>query len=285
MNRLSEIAENLHNAHIYDRYVTGLCPFHSDNRPSFFVYADRYYCKSCGASGTTQKLYKLLVKEISFETTKIYVKDDTKRFINPFSIWTKHLSLEKVLVSANTVLTNSPSWYMKQRGITKENQIKFGLGIRENWITFPIYDENDKLVGAVARAGEGNPSESKYVVPSGQSPELLYVPDWELIKRASFYFVVYGIIDALTFAVNGLPALSTVSGKRINPNSFRKLRKCAIIIPDFGEEKEGNKLAANLSWRGKVFRPHYPFGCKDVNDVFVKHTQNFQTYFAEAIPQ
>lgn len=32
-------------------YWQGICPFHSDNNPSFTVYSDNYYCFGCGASG------------------------------------------------------------------------------------------------------------------------------------------------------------------------------------------------------------------------------------------
>ena len=57
---LDEIALQLDNATRYENYVVALCPFHSEHRPSFFVYEDRYRCESCGANGWTKKLLEKL---------------------------------------------------------------------------------------------------------------------------------------------------------------------------------------------------------------------------------
>ena len=44
-----------------------------------------------------------------------------------------------------------------------------------------------------------------------------------------------------------------------------------LFIPDKGEEKEANRIASQLDWRGKVLKVEYPDDCKDINDVHVKH--------------
>src|SRR5215469_3275514 len=33
------------------RLLVGLCPFHGEKTPSFYVYADHYHCFGCGAHG------------------------------------------------------------------------------------------------------------------------------------------------------------------------------------------------------------------------------------------
>ena len=53
---LDEIAEVLDYSHRYGHYVSGLCPFHDDHKPSFFVYPDSYICLSCGAHGKSSTL-------------------------------------------------------------------------------------------------------------------------------------------------------------------------------------------------------------------------------------
>ena len=44
--------------------LVGLCPFHSENKPSFFIFTDnRFHCFSCGEHGDAvdflQRLYRL----------------------------------------------------------------------------------------------------------------------------------------------------------------------------------------------------------------------------------
>ena len=47
------------------------------------------------------------------------------------------------------------------------------------------------------------------------------------------------------------------------------IRKRIEFIPDKGEEKQAQKFASKMGWRGGVMRCNYPEGCKDVNDVYV----------------
>lgn len=254
--------EKLEQAHYYDvGYIVSLCIFHSESRPSLFIYPDMYRCASCGHWGKTSDLLEKLDK------THIYPHQEQSYSHNPFTRWLKDNTLSKVIHIANI---NLPIKYISDRGISPDIQRQLHLGLLDGWITFPIMNDKGKIIGAVARAGEDNRSKSKYILPYKQSPDLLYVTDWGRFVTQTNLYLTYGILDAITLYAAGFAAMSTTTGKRINPSAFDKIRKHIIIIPDLSEEREALKLAAKLGWRGKVVQLPYPDGCKDVNDLVWK---------------
>ena len=124
---------------------------------------------------------------------------------------------------------------MKQRGIDQDVQSKLHLGLLDGWVTFPIMNMDNKVIGAVARAGEDNPSKSKYVLPYKQNPNLLYIPSRNKIFAQDILYLTFGILDAVTLYAAGFASAITTTGKRINPSAFDNIRKPIIIIPDEGE--------------------------------------------------
>jgi hypothetical protein len=256
---LDEIAENLDRATRYEKYVVALCPFHSENRPSFFAYEDWYRCESCGESGPTSKLLERI--------GKVFIQPKTgSNFKNPFTSWLRDRPLGETLKIA---WKNGPSVYMRERGIDDETQRKLGIGILENYITFPIRNRtNDKIIGAIVRAGEGRISE-KYIIPAGQDPHLIYCPSWKRVQQKKTIYLTFGIIDALSLYVMGAAAISTTTGMRMDVSYLDGIRKRIIFIPDQGEEAQAQKFASKMGWRGGVMRCNYPPGYKDPNDIMM----------------
>jgi hypothetical protein len=227
------------------------------------VYADTYRCLSCGAFGKTSKLLEKLSRMPAKPHTKSYS-------FNPFSAWLK--KYDKLGAALKTAYENNrqrPSIYLRDRGIPTATQIELCIGQMENWYTFPIRNADGKIEGAVARRGENNLSKSKYVIPAGQSPNLLYVPSYKRILEGKVIFLVFGIIDAISLYLCGVASMSTTTGKKIDPDALKKINKHIYIIPDLGETAEGHRLAAQLGWRGVSLSVNYPMGCKDVNDVYM----------------
>jgi DNA primase len=270
MNEYQEILmEKLDSAHYYDAgYIVSICPFHSESRPSFFIYEDTYRCASCGKWGQTSELAEKL------GSLNVYPHHEPLRYSNnPFSKWLKDHSLYRILeISA----MNIPISYLKERGINSDVQKQLHIGLLDGWITFPIYDDKNKLIGAVARAGEDNPSKSKYILPYKQDPNMLYVPSWKRCILQDTIYLTYGILDAVTLYATGFASMSTTTGKRILPSAFDIIRKKVVIIPDAGEEKEAHRLASKLGWRGKVLLLKYPDGAKDINDLIWKKHYSFE---------
>jgi len=249
----------------YADYIATQCVFHDDDRPSLLIHADTYKCLGCGTFGRTSKLLEKLTGNIVKSQPKHY-------FNNPFTQWVKHDTLSIALKLAWENLKKNPSHYMTTRGIKPAEQIKYGLGMRDGWITFPIRNPtNDKIIGAVARAGEENNTNAKYVTPNGQNPNLLYIPNIKLLKTSRSIYITFGIIDALTLALYGFPAASTTNGKRIDPAALEEYRKLILFVPDKGEEMEAILIASKLGWRGKVITVNYPDGSKDINDVHMNY--------------
>lgn len=263
MSELPDILlERLEGAHRYERYIAALCPFHADTRPSFFVYPDKYWCSACGRHGTTESL----VRKLEFIHPKVVYKGKFDAS-NPWSIWLKKHDLNTILAAANL---NLPVKYLQDRNINRSIQSELRIGFIDNWITFPIIGYHHDIIGAIARKGEGNPSPSKYIIPYDQDANMLYIPSLEYCNEQDRIFVTFGILDAVTIYAAGLAAISTTTGKKINPAAFNNLRKKLIILPDLGEEKEALKLASKLGWRGSVFQIHFPDLAKDVNDLIWK---------------
>lgn len=291
MSALDLAFEKLDGAKRYANYVHSLCPFHQDKHPSFFVYPDKYFCKSCGAHGKTSTL----VNKLSSLPDRIVIHERSTHSNNPFSRWLLRSGLFEVIRVSNGNLSRRGSHYLDQRGVSVGYQHTLSLGILDGYITFPIYNNWKELVGAVARVGENNTASSKYYLPAGQNPKLLYVPSWDMIKQSTEVFVTFGIIDAISLHIMGFASASTTTGQSVNPSAFDHIRKRIIIIPDKYEEASANKLAAKLGWRGSVLRLPFPYKCKDVNDFYIKDKdalkneiygikeQNSQRYFANYI--
>jgi len=164
---------------------------------------------------------------------------------------------------------NLPSTYLRERGVSDHYQKQLGLGVLENWITFPIRNDKGKIIGAVARRGEGNKSQAKYITPAGQDPHLLYVPSWERIWKRRKVYLTFGMLDAVLLYVVGAASMSTTAGMRMDVSYLEPLRKRIEFIPDQGEEEAAQKFASKMGWRGCVMRCKYPEGLKDPADVIM----------------
>jgi len=232
------------------------------------VYEDTYICLACGKRGKTENL----LREISGGS--VIIKEH-KKSRNPWTKWTRNASLMEACKLANR---NLPSEYLERRGIPPEYQCKYKLGYRDNWYTFPIFDQNNRLIGATARRGEGSNHPAKYINPSGQNPDLLYIPDWELFENKPIIFLTFGILDALSICSLGYAGMSTTTGKKPNPSAFDFIRKRIVVIPDKGEEIEGHTLVSKLGWRGVLAEIPNVWEVKDINELFMKTKKTLEIW-------
>jgi hypothetical protein len=172
-------------------------------------------------------------------------------------------------------------YIVRERGVFEPYRKRLGIGYMDDWYTIPITDRHGQVVSAVARKGRDNPSFNKYVLPNGTDPNLLYVPNWSLVRKAPYLILTFGILDAIVLAMLGQPAASTLTGLRINKAALASFRKPILVIPDQREEGAGLSLIQHLGWRGTLVRVRWPDNCKDINDIWVRDPERCRALVQE----
>jgi hypothetical protein len=277
MNNLDEVYFLLNKPHRYDNYIAAICPFHDDSRPSFFVYDKAYYCSACNKRGKTADLIKYLTNN-----QYVVIDTDDTNTKNPWSKWTKYTDLETVCLKAHKfAIEQNRTSYIKERGIDMKTIKALKLGWKDNWVIFPILDQNSHISGGTSRVGKKATNGIKYSIPRGQDANMLYVPSWDRVWEKNVVFLTFGIIDAISIYQLGYASISTTTGKRLNPEALNSIRKKIVIIPDDNEVIDGVKLAYNLGWRGEVMRIDYTADTKDVNDLFLYYSEFLKSLLAE----
>jgi DNA primase len=250
----------------YSNYFSAFCPFDRHKAPALLVYDDgMFVCLSCGKKGSLKYLDKVTGSHF------IPQRNDTVSQVLPrWRKWEeKYDDLEGIVQAAHRNLKRYPKFqvYFKKRKI--EEFIDEGvLGYLDGWICFPVFETSGKIVDIVVRSST-NRDDIRYVIsPIGiHSHTFLYIPSWETVNAAQTVYVVYGIIDAISLHLVGLPVVTGVTGKSLSPDLLKPLGKRFIIVPDMGEETEAYKLANKLGWRARVKEVAYPQDTKDTDDI------------------
>jgi DNA primase len=198
----------------------------------------------------------------------------TKNQLPPWKSWSnKYVTWKELAKSSYQRARQAPFLlsYVSGRGINQETITNSLIGWCDRWITLPVFDDSGKFIDLVVRGTSD--SQIRYGIrPRVDNDSNLYA-DWDLINQSDKVFVCFGIFDRLTLTQCGLPAATGISGKTINPEMFRSLRKTIHVIPDFREEEDALDLVSKLGWRGKMMDLNYPAGCKDLNDILMKYGQ------------
>jgi hypothetical protein len=213
---------------------------------ALFVYADEdkpedkrwFRCVSCGKVGNHQYLWKVLTGNT---VAVIPGAKRTQKFLPHWSRWEERYgSIENLVQKAHDNVTIFPSthaWYIKKRELMPVYKLA-KLGYIEEWLIFPIFDPQGKIVDVIARDTKGR---SKYVIhPNDEDTPLLYVPSWDRVMASKTIFIVYGLIDALALEY--------------------------VIVPDRGEEVAARKLSKSLGNFTRVIRLPWSELGDDVKD-------------------
>lgn len=250
----------------YSHYFSAFCPFDRHQSPALLVFDDGLAkCLSCNKVWSHQQIDKKIGSHF-IQTQK---SNTVSRILPRWRRWEeKYGDLEGIADAAHRSLKANPPFqtYFKRRKIY--DFVDEGtLGYIDSWITFPVYSAEHRLVDIVVRSVQRE-ADVRYVVsPLDIGHRSLYVPSWKRISTHETVYVVYGIIDAISLHLAGLPSVTGITGKSLSPDILKPLGKRFIIIPDEGEEHEAHKLANALGWRARVKEMDYADGCKDPDDV------------------
>lgn len=250
--------------HPYSHYFSTFCPFDSHKTPALLVFDDGLAkCLSCEKVWTHQQLDR----KIGSHFMPHHI--DTVSVVLPqWRRWEqKYGDLNGIAQAAHRNLVRNPNYqtYLRRRKIYE--YVEDGcLGYLDGWITFPVMDVQLSIIDIVVRSIQRD-TDVRYVVHPGGDIRPLYVPSWGKVTKSETVYVVYGIIDAISLHLAGLPVVTGVTGKSLSPDLLKPLRKRFLIVPDAGEELAATRLANSLGWRARVKKISWPEGTKDCDDI------------------
>lgn len=174
----------------------GLCPFHNDHHPSLYVYEEsgKFICFTCDEKGDIfdwyQKVHQAdfsealttLAQQAGVDVPNQELSDPRVQQART-ALDEQHQYYQMALRSAEGLACRR--YIVKERGITKETAIAFGLGYAPQQrddpfrgrMIVPLHDELGRLVGFSGRALQPN-----------QKPKYLNSPQSELFQKGSLLY-------------------------------------------------------------------------------------------------
>lgn len=243
-------------------------PHNPKDKPLSITFSDDgfvYNCHHCGFSGgwsDMKKGFKIPEKK--------YIKPE------PPKEYTK-----------NSYLTE----FMKQRGISESTYEGMKIYIENGWIGFPYFDEKSELQNIKYRDGQKNFRQT------ANAKRVLY--NYDNIYKSDCVIFCEGEMDVLSLAEVGYKYATTLPDGAGAEAKFKKddarfkalqnsplIAKKIILFTD--NDKAGRALHKELLHRfGKdvCWYVKVPDGCKDANEVLVKHgAEKLQEIINEAVP-
>ncbi|MES3017902.1 MAG: CHC2 zinc finger domain-containing protein [Bacteroidota bacterium] len=255
-----------------------LCPFHKEKTPSFKVSPakDLYKCFGCGKSGDgidflMQHENMNYIQAIKYIANKFHIEvtEDRKTYDKPLP------RLEKV--------QSATIKYFESRGISNNTLLRMGVSESVEWMPkankeVPAicfnYIKDGELVNIKFRAKDKDFKLHK-------NSELVFY-NLDALENESTAIIVEGEIDCLSMHEAGFyNCVSVPNGAGTGQQQLKYLDNCwqyfedktrIIIFTD--NDQPGLQLRDELSrrlGRERCFMVEYPEGCKDANEILLKH--------------
>lgn len=258
------------------------CPYHDEKTPSFSVspVKNMYKCFGCGKSGNGitflmehQRMSFIEAIKWIAEKNNILIEEEVSK-----KTYTKpQPRLEK--------LNKDFIEYFEKRGVSNNTLLRLGVTESLEWMPKAKkevrsvcfnYIKDDEIVNIKFRASNKDFKMAK-------DAELIFY-NLDAIKDEETAIITEGEIDCMSVYEAGVyNVVSVPNGAAANGNNQRLeyLNNCwnyftnktkVILMTD--NDTAGNKLREELARRigyGKCFLVDYIEGCKDANDVLVKH--------------
>jgi len=227
-------------------WLTLLCPFHNESRPSFGINitSGSYNCFSCGVTGT----FEMLLEHLNVEMDNVPILDvpdmSKIRMKKEKNKKSKDRYSDKFRELDGSNKSNIIIKYLKSRGIYNPNlyrSLKIGYidyGDFKRRIVLPIFDERGKNVlwYEGRKIGRGEP---KYFRSKNSNVKEILYP-YHLVKKAENVVIVEGLFDVIKLLSFGIPALCTF-GSMIHPEQIALLARFTNVVMCFDNDKAGRK--------------------------------------------
>jgi twinkle protein len=261
--------------------LSGLCPFHAEKTPSFKVSPakDMYKCFGCGKSGDSiaflmdhQNLsYIAAIEKLAHKYNVTLEYDGPKKeYVKPVK------RLEKLGVKAL-------SWMEKERGISNNTLLRFGITESMEWMPKA---GKEVLAMCFNYLRDGELINIKFRGPQkdfkmAKDAELIFY-NLDAIKDAKECIIVEGEIDCLSMYEAGIyNVVSVPNGAGAGNLKLDYLDNCwhyfegkERIVLMVDNDEAGYNLREELGRRlgkDRCYKVEYPKGCKDANEVLLKH--------------
>ena len=209
----------------------------------------------------------------------------------------------KVPEYINNPLPEKRMEWFRQRGISKSTLLRFKIGMSDKLspktgqayqvLSFP-YFRNDEVVNIKHRfdfTKDGKPCKS-FMMEEGA--ELIFY-NLDSLKESSLCYIVEGEIDCLTMyeAWPSVACVSVPNGASSGSSKLEYLDHCWQYFEDktqivIATDGDGPGLAlrdelARRLGKERCFFLRYPEGCKDLNEVLVKHGKDVVQQVTESV--
>lgn len=256
----------------------GSCPFHNENTPSFTINPAKqfYKCFGCGKSGDVLKFIVEHDKIPFFEAAKkladhynytLEIEGVKKEFVPP---------LERLEKLSAAVIKR-----FEERGISNNTTLRFKISESVEWMpkadkAVPVicfnYFRNEQLVNIKFRGANRD-----FKMNTGS--ELIFY-NLDAIKNDRVAIIVEGEFDCLSmyeagfYNVVSVPNGAATGKMEYMDNCWQYFEDKEQVILMVDNDDAGTKLREELARRlgkNRCLTVEYPAGCKDANDVLVKH--------------
>lgn len=272
--------------------MVGLCPFHAERTPSFYVWNDHYHCWGCGAHGdaisgvqtlehlsfqdAVAKLTGEAVERLAAPLVVKATKPEASRE-KPAALW--HRSVDAVGTLAQT--------YLATRGIlaTPPSSLRFlprltywmgGDGGPQKGGAFPVLlaalQKGHGQIVAVQRIYLARDGNGKAAVAQ---PKKVFGTMEDGAVRLAEAQIIMGIAEGVETALSAMqvhrvPVWAACGGARMKDVWFPRLVQQIVIYADNGEEGRVKAAAAAAAYTDRgysvvIYPP--PSRFKDWNDV------------------
>ncbi|WP_035171813.1 DNA primase [Caldanaerobius polysaccharolyticus] len=226
-NDIVDVVSNYVNLKRSGREYRGLCPFHSEKTPSFYVDEDKqvYYCFGCQSGGNVIS-FIMNIENLSFADAVKFLadragitieeeqKEDPKAVLYRINREAARFYYENLKSRQGAIAYN----YLKSRGIKESTIVRFGLGYSQNawdslfkYLKAKGYSEEDMVRAGLVIRGKGGTSyfdryRNRVMFPiidgrnnvvgfgarsiDGSAPKYLNSPDTEVFNKSSVLYAL-----------------------------------------------------------------------------------------------